>query len=180
MTSRVGIETPRLLLRPWRDEDLDAFAAINGDPRVHDWLGGPISREQTAAMMDRVNDHIARHGFGFFAAEQKADHRLVGMIGLQVVRDELPPAPGVELGWRLAADAQGAGLASEGAAALLAWGFANLDRDELIAFTAQSNVRSQAVMRRIGMAHDPARDFDHPVLAEDHPLRRHVVFVARR
>lgn len=180
MTGGVRIETERLVLRPWRDEDLDAFAAINGDPRVYDWLGGPISREQTAAMMTRVNDHIARHGFGFFAAERKDDGRLVGMIGLQVIRDELPPAPGIELGWRLAVDDQGTGLATEGAAAVLAWGFANLDRDELIAFTAHNNLRSQTVMRRIGMAHDPARDFDHPVLAENHPLRRHVVFVAKR
>ncbi|PZQ61525.1 MAG: N-acetyltransferase [Phenylobacterium zucineum] len=174
------IRTERLLLRAWRDEDLDALDAINSDPRVHDWLGGPISREQSQAMMVRVNDHIDRHGFGFFAAEQVTDGRLIGAIGLQVLRDELPPAPGVELGWRLSPDAQGTGLATEGAAAVLAWGFANLDLDELVAFTATGNVRSQAVMRRIGMRHDPARDFDHPVLAEDHPLRRHVLFAAKR
>jgi RimJ/RimL family protein N-acetyltransferase len=174
------IETERLILRAFRDEDRAPFAAINGDPRVHEWLGGPISVDQTNAMIDRINAHIAQHGFGFFAAERKADGKLIGMIGLQVVRDELPPAPGVELGWRLTPDAQGTGLATEGAAGILAWGFENLDRDELIAFTAHNNVRSQAVMRRIGMSHDPARDFDHPVLAADHPLRRHVVFVAKR
>ena len=180
MNAKVGIETARLLLRSWRDDDLDDFAAINGDPRVHDWLGGPIDREQPAAAMARINDHITRRGFGFFAAERKADRRLVGMIGLQEVREDLPPAPGVELGWRLSPNAQGSGFATEGARAALAWGFANLPNDELIAFTAQGNVRSQAVMRRIGMAHEPARDFDHPALADDHPLRRHVVFAARR
>ena len=174
------IETPRLMLRAFREEDRAPFAAINADPRVNEWLGGPISREQSDAMIDRINAHIGLHGFGFFAVERKADGKLIGMIGLQVVRDDLPPAPAVELGWRLDPEAQGAGLATEGAAAALAWGFANIDRDELIAFTAHNNVRSQAVMRRIGMAHDPARDFDHPVLAEDHPLRRHVVFGARR
>jgi len=174
------IETDRLILRAFRDEDRAPMAAINADPRVNEWLGGPITAEMTDATIARVNAHIARHGFGFFAAERKADGKLIGMIGLQVVRDELPPAPGVELGWRLTPEAQGTGLATEGAAAALAWGFANLDRDELIAFTAHNNLRSQAVMRRIGMGHDPARDFDHPVLAEDHPLRRHVVFVARR
>ncbi|MEW5684760.1 MAG: GNAT family N-acetyltransferase [Pseudomonadota bacterium] len=174
------IRTERLLLRAWRDDDLDALDAINSDPRVHDWLGGPISRDQSQAMMARVNDHIDRHGFGFFAAELLADGRLIGAVGLQVLRDELPPAPGVELGWRLSPEAQGTGLATEGAAAVLAWGFANLPLDELVAFTAVSNVRSQAVMRRIGMAHDPARDFDHPVLAQDHPLRRHLLFAAKR
>lgn len=174
------IETARLILRAFREDDRAPFAAINGDPRVSDWLGGPISPAQSDATIDRINAHIATHGFGFFAAERKADGRLIGMIGLQPIRDDLPPAPGVELGWRLAPDAQGTGLATEGAAAVLAWGFANLDRDELLAFTAESNLRSQAVMTRIGMRHDPARDFDHPVLADDHPLRRHVVFVARR
>lgn len=174
------IETERLILRAFREEDRAPFAAINGDPRVSDWLGGPIGVDQSNATLERINAHIAAHGYGFFAAERKADGRLVGMIGLQPVRDDLPPAPAVELGWRLAPDAQGSGLATEGAAAVLAWGFANLGRDELIAFTAESNLRSQAVMRRIGMRHDPSRDFDHPVLADGHPLRRHVVFVARR
>lgn len=174
------IETDRLILRAFRDEDREPMAAINADPRVHEWLGGPITAEMTDATIERVNAHIAQHGYGFFAAERKADGKLIGMIGLQTVRDDLPPAPGVELGWRLTPEAQGSGLATEGAAVVLAWGFANLDRDELIAFTAHNNLRSQAVMRRIGMAHDPARDFDHPVLADGHPLRRHVVFVAKR
>lgn len=174
------IETDRLILRAFREDDRAPFAAINGDPRVNEWLGGPIGAAQSDAAIDRTNAQIAEIGYGFFAAERKADGRLIGAIGLQPIRAELPPAPGVELGWRLTPDAQGTGLATEGAAAVLAWGFANLDRDELIAFTAHSNLRSQAVMRRIGMRHDPARDFDHPVLAEDHPLRRHVVFVAKR
>lgn len=174
------IETERLILRPFREADRDPFAAINGDPRVSDWLGGPIDRAASDALIDRINGQIARDGFGFFAAERKADGRLVGAIGLQVTRPELPPAPSVELGWRLSPDVQGQGLAAEGASAVLAWGFANTGRSELIAFTAATNLRSQAVMRRIGMAHDPARDFDHPLLASDHPLRRHVVFVAKR
>lgn len=174
------IDTERLILRAFRDADREPFAAINADPRVHEWLAGPIGRAGSDAMVDQVNAHIAEHGFGFWAAERKADGRLVGAIGLQVVPPDLPPAPAVELGWRLAPEAQGVGLATEGAAAALAWGFANLDRDELIAFTATGNLRSQAVMRRIGMTHDPARDFDHPLLAEQHPLRRHVVFVRRR
>jgi RimJ/RimL family protein N-acetyltransferase len=174
------IETPRLVLRAFREEDRGPLAAINGDPRVYQWLGGPISREQSDAIIERVNAGIAARGFGFFAAERKADGKLIGMIGLQPLRPELPPAPGVELGWRLDPEAQGAGLATEGAAAALAWGFANLPNDEIVAFTADTNLRSQAVMRRIGMTPDPARDFDHPMLAADHPLRRHVLFAARR
>ena len=173
------IETPRLLLRPWRGADREAFAAINGDPRVGEWLGGAIDRAASDALMDRIGAQIAADGFGFWAAERREDGVLVGMIGLRRV-DFLAGGPAVEMGWRLHPDAQGTGLATEGAAAALAWGFANLDVDEIVAFTAQSNVRSQAVMQRIGMVPAPDRDFDHPNLAEGHPLRRHVLFAARR
>ena len=173
------IETDRLILRAFREADREAFAAINGDPRVNEWLGGPISREQSDATLDRINAQIAADGFGFWAAERKDDGRLVGMIGLR--RNTAGPAPiALELGWRLSPDAQGTGLATEGAKAALDWGFANLGTGEILAWTAATNVRSQAVMRRIGMDHDPARDFVHTGLAEGHPLRRHVVFAARR
>lgn len=173
------IETERLILRAFRDEDRTPFAAINADPRVADWLGGPITREQCDALVDRVNAQIAADGFGFFAAERKGDGQLVGMIGIR--RNVGPPAPtAIEVGWRLAVEAQGTGLATEGARAALDWGFANVDTNEILAWTAATNVRSQAVMRRIGMVHDPARDFDHTGLPEGHPLRRHVVFVAKR
>jgi RimJ/RimL family protein N-acetyltransferase len=173
------IETARLILRPWRDQDRAAFADINGDPRVGDWLGGVIDRAASDALMERLSAEIAEQGFGFWAAERKADGRLVGMVGLRRQTDA-PPAPCLEMGWRLAAETWGQGLATEGAAAALRWGFANLSADEILAWTAASNLRSQAVMRRIGMAPDPARDFDHPKLADEHPLRRHVTFVATR
>ncbi|MBL8770485.1 MAG: GNAT family N-acetyltransferase [Phenylobacterium sp.] len=173
------IETDRLILRAFREEDRAPMAAINGDPRVNEWLGGPIGREQSDAFVDRVNAQIAADGFGFYAAERKADGRLIGMIGIR--RNVSPPAPtAIELGWRLSPEAQGTGLATEGAQACLDWGFANLDTDEILAWTASTNVRSQAVMRRIGMAADPSRDFVHTGLPEGHPLRQHVVFAARR
>jgi RimJ/RimL family protein N-acetyltransferase len=124
------IETGRLILRPFREADRAPFAAVNGDPRVGDWLGGVLDRAGSDALMDRANAQIAQDGFGFFAAERKADGRLVGMIGLRRV-DDAPPAPCVELGWRLAVDAQGTGLATEGARACREWGFANLDVPEI-------------------------------------------------
>lgn len=120
------IETARLILRPFRDADRDAFAALNGDPRVSDWLGGPIDRAQSDAAVDRINAHIAEHGFGFWAAERKADGRLIGMVGLMRMGPELPPAPAIEAGWRLAPDAWGQGYVTEGAKAAFAWGFAEL------------------------------------------------------
>ncbi|HKR89253.1 MAG TPA: GNAT family N-acetyltransferase [Phenylobacterium sp.] len=174
------IETARLILRPFRDADRDAFAALNGDPRVSDWLGGPIDRRASDAALDRVTSHIAEHGFGFWAAERKADARLIGMIGLMRLQADLPPSPAVEIGWRLSPDAWGQGFASEGGAAALAWGFEHLDIDEIIAITAVDNRRSQRVMQRIGMVEQPGRAFDHPHLPVDHPLRRHVLYAAGR
>ena len=173
------IETERLILRAFRDDDREAFAAINADPRVGDWLGGVRTRVESDETIDRINAQIAARGYDFWAAARKADDKLIGMIGLRF-HDESPPGPCIEMGWRLSPDAQGQGLATEGAAAALAWGFANIDTPEIIAFTARNNLRSQQVMTRIGMVRDPARDFLHPSLAEDHPLRPHVVFVARR
>jgi RimJ/RimL family protein N-acetyltransferase len=174
------IVTDRLVLRRWTDADRPAFAAINGDSRVHDWLGGPISAEASDALIDRINAGIDLQGFGLWAAERCADGRLAGMIGLsRVAAGDLPVGPCVEIGWRLHPDVWGQGLASEGARAALDWGFGPGALTEIVAFTAETNRASQAVMRRIGMAPDPARDFDHPRLAPDHPLRRHVVWTAR-
>jgi RimJ/RimL family protein N-acetyltransferase len=174
------IETARLILRPYREADRPAFAALNSDPRVGEWLGGVQDRAGSDAMLDRINAHIAAHSFGFWGVERKADGALVGMIGLSVVAAEpLPVGPAIEMGWRLIPEAWGQGLASEGAKAALDWGLANLEVEEIIAFTARTNLASQAVMRRIGMTPAPERDFDHPRLAADHPLRSHVVYTAR-
>ena len=175
------IETERLILRAFRDEDREAFAAINGDPRVGDWLGGVIDRAASDLMLDRINTHIDDKGWGLWAVERKSDQQMIGFIGLSTVKaGALPVGPAIEIGWRLAHDAWGGGFATEGAQAALAWGFAHIDTAEIIAFTGAANLASQAVMRRIGMTADPARDFDHPRLPEDSPLRRHVGFAAKR
>jgi len=175
------IETPRLVLRRFREEDREPFAALNADPRVGDWLGGAIDRAASDAMLDRINAHIDEHGWGLWAAELKVPGRLVGFIGLaHVAAGALPVGPAVEMGWRLSHDAWGQGLATEGAKAALDWALIHIEMKEFIAFTAATNLASQGVMRKIGMVADPSRDFDHPRLAADHPLNRHVVYVASR
>jgi RimJ/RimL family protein N-acetyltransferase len=177
----ITITTDRLILRPWRDADREPFAALNGDPRVGDWLGGAIDRAASDALMDRIQAQIEADGYGFWAAERRADRALVGMIGIRRQGATAPaPGPCLELGWRLAVAAQGQGLATEGAAAALAYGFRTQSVDEILSWTASTNLASQAVMRRIGMIADPSRDFDHTGLPRDHPLHRHVVYVARR
>lgn len=173
------IQTDRLVLRPAVDADRDAIAAMNGDTRVSDWLGGPIDRAASDAFIDRVMAHQAEHGFGFWVAERRADHRVIGMAGVWWVPPEMAMPDQVEIGWRLHPDAWGQGYATEAAQACLDYGFTILERPEIIAFTARANLASQAVMRRIGMTLVPDQDFDHPRLPADHPLKAHVVFVAR-
>jgi len=174
------IETERLILRAYREEDRPDFAALHGDERVGRWLGGTLDRAGSDALLDRLNAHITQHGWGAWAVERKSDGRLIGMTGLAPVNEVLPVGPAIEIEWRFIPEAWGEGYATEAARVVLAWAFANLDQDEILAFTADTNLASQGVMRKIGMVADPARDFDHPRLAADHPLNRHVVYTARR
>lgn len=180
MTAKVTIETERLILRPYTDADLAPMAEMNGHPDVGAWLAGPLTRDESDAWVGRVTAMIDDRGFGFFCAERKADRRVIGAIGFLIMGEGLPASGGLELAWRLHPDGQGSGLATEGAAACRDWAFANLDVPEIVAITATTNVRSQAVMRKIGMTPDPARDFDHPRMPEGHPLRRHVLFAMQR
>jgi len=174
------IETARLVLRRWRPEDQAPYAAIMGDPRVADWLGGAPSVEDIGERIERLNAALDRQGFGRLAIERREDGRLIGHCGLMPVGPALPEAGGVEIGWALAPDAWGRGYAAEAARAVLDDGFARLGLGEIVAFTTTGNLRSQAVMGRLGMARRPERDFDHPMFAKDHPLCRHVVYVAAR
>jgi RimJ/RimL family protein N-acetyltransferase len=173
------IQTDRLILRPAVNADRAAVAAINADPEVGAWLGGVRDRAESDAFLDRVQAHDAEHGFGFWVVERKADVRVIGMTGVWWVPPEMDMPDTVEIGWRFAPDAWGRGYATEAASAALAYGFETLELDEIIAFTARTNLASQAVMTRVGMIHDPARDFEHPQVADGDPLKPHVVFVAR-
>ena len=173
------IETGRLVLRPAVDADREALAALNGDPRVGDWLGGALDRAASDAFVDRVQAHEAAHGFGFWAVERRTDARVIGMTGVWWVPPRMAMPDTVEIGWRFHPDAWGQGYATEAAKAALTYGFSTLRLPEIVAFTARANLASQGVMRRIGMVPVPERDFDHPGLAEDHPLRPHVMYVAR-
>lgn len=174
------IETERLILRPWRASDRAAFAALNADPEVMRHFPETLTREQTDGMIGRIQDRFAAHGFGFGAAERKSDGVLVGMVGLQRVAPELPCAPAVEVGWRLARAHWGQGYATEAARGWIDWGFATQGLPEIVAFVVPENRPSQAVMTRLGMVRDPARDFEHPALPEGHRLRPHWLFSLAR
>ncbi len=172
------IKTERLILRRWRDEDREPYAAVMADPEVGYWLAGTQTRDQAFAAIRRFDDEYVARGYGFLAIERKEDGAFLGAVELTHLRDGFPNAPGMEIGWRLARQAWGFGYAAEASRALLADGFGRLGISEIIAFTAETNARSRAVMERLGMVRDESRDFDHPALAADHPLLRHVVYAA--
>ncbi len=142
-------------------------------------MGGFSTPERALAASGLFEARLEATGFGFLAVERRSDGAFLGAAGLMVLEPDDPLAPGVEIGWRFAKSAWGFGYASEAARALLADGFERLGLTEIVAYTAETNQRSRAVMERIGMRRDGARDFDHPRLSEDHPLLRHVVYAAR-
>jgi RimJ/RimL family protein N-acetyltransferase len=172
------ITTDRLILRGWREADLAPWAAMNADPEVRRYVGPLLTLEQAAAWALNYQDDLDRYGFGFWAVEIRTSGEFIGFTGLNTVDEEMPFS-GVELGWRLARPAWGHGYATEAGLAALRYGFGTMGLPEVLAVTMARNVRSQAVMRRIGMTTDPAEDFDDPDVDED-PLRRHVVYRKRR
>jgi RimJ/RimL family protein N-acetyltransferase len=163
------IRTERLVLRQWRDDDRAPFAALNADPVVMEHFPSTMTREQSDAFVDFNIRTIRERGWGLWAVD--ADGTFIGFVGLNEPRF----MPGVEVGWRLARAAWGHGYATEAARAAVAFARDDLRLDEVVSFTATTNLRSQRVMQRLGMTHDPADDFDHPRV-EDARLRRHVLY----
>lgn len=174
------LETERLLLRPWRDDDLDAFAALNADPKVMEHFPRLSTRDESEAMILRIRGIFAEHGFGLWALEVKDGAPFIGFCGLMVPAFQAHFTPCVEIGWRLAAEHWGQGYAREAAREALAYGFDQARLSEIVSFTVPANVRSQKVMQAIGMTHDPRDDFDHPALPPGHALRRHVLYRIQR
>ncbi|MBC9178123.1 GNAT family N-acetyltransferase [Pseudoroseomonas ludipueritiae] len=168
------IQGPRIRLRPWREEDREALAAMNADPEVMRHFPEPLSREQSDALMDRINASIAQDGFGFWAVERHDTPGIIGFCGLARVRWEARFTPAVEIGWRFATAHQRQGYAEEAARIALAHGFGPLKLEEIVAFTLPANLRSWGLMERLGMRQDG--DFEHPRLPEGHPMRRHLLY----
>ena len=169
------IQTARLRLRPWREEDKPPFRELNADPRVMAFFPSTLSAGQSDALADRCQALIARQGWGFWALECSATQAFIGLVGLHAQPDGLPFSPCVEIGWRMAHDCWGRGYASEAATAALRFGFDSLGLEEIVAFTAIGNLRSRAVMERIEMRED-GTVFDHPKVPQGHPLRRHCLY----
>jgi 3-dehydroquinate dehydratase/shikimate dehydrogenase len=175
----MSLQTDRLLLRPWKESDLEPFAAMNADPTVMECFPSTLARQQNDALAERQQAFIEERGWGLWAVSVLGGADFIGFIGLIYWDKESLPThftPATEVGWRLAAEHWGKGYATEGARAALAFAFEQLELDEVVSMTAKKNTRSIAVMQRLGMHHDPKDDFSHPKLPKDHPLSPHVLY----
>ncbi|XRQ14404.1 GNAT family N-acetyltransferase, partial [Actinomadura welshii] len=166
----------RLLLRRWEDRDREPFAAVNADPEVMEHFPAPLTRRESDALVDTFQARFKKDGFGFWVLESAGTGEFIGFTGISAVRFPAPFAPAVEIGWRLARPAWGRGYATEAARRALRFAFDERGLGEVVSFTATTNLKSQAVMERLGMTRDPAGDFDHPLVADGHPLKRHVLY----
>ncbi len=168
------LRTERLLLRRWGPEDRDAFAALNADPAVMEHFPSVLSRAESDALADRIEQFHAERGYGLWAVEVPGVTPFVGFTGLAVPRFEAHFTPAIEIGWRYAAAHWGKGYATEAARAVLAEAFEHLDINEIVSFTVPGNLPSRAVMERIGMTYDAKDDFEHPGVPEQ--WRKHVLY----
>jgi 3-dehydroquinate dehydratase / shikimate dehydrogenase len=176
LSSDAVVETNRLILRHWRETDFEPFAKLNADPRVMEYFPAPFRRDETKAMLKVLKEKFQKFGYSFWATELKATQEFIGFVGLNIPGYDLPFSPCVEIGWRLSFAHWGKGYAPEAATACLEHGGRTLGLKEIVAFTAESNVRSRRVMEKIGMRYDAHGDFSHPKLSSDHPLSRHVLY----
>jgi RimJ/RimL family protein N-acetyltransferase len=175
-----ALTTKRLILRPWRDSDLAAFARLNDDPVVMEFMGRRLSRDESDAMAARIQGEIAQRGWGLWAIEVQAGVPFIGFVGLSIPSFDAHFTPCIEIGWRLARDHWQQGYAGEAATESLRFAFEELQLPQVVSFTVPLNKRSIRVMEKIGMSRDLAGDFEHPRLAPSHPLRSHVLYRMNR
>ena len=167
-------QTPRLLLRQWKDSDREPFAEMSSDSRVMEHFPSPLSRSESDAVADKIISLINERGWGFWALEEKSSGRFIGFTGLHIPIPELTFSPCVEIGWRLMFSAWGKGFASEAAAKALEVAFESIKLEEVVAFATVGNFRSHKVMERLGMKKE--YEFEHPGLDLQSPHRKHILY----
>lgn len=178
MTTTIQLVSPRLVLREWQERDRAPFAEMNADPAVMRYFPAPFTLEESNEAADRYNRQLERDGFTMFAVEDRLSGEFLGVLGAQVMRFAAPnlPQPAVEIGWRLNTTAQGRGLATEGATAVLDYLRQLGSISDVVAITTPLNQPSRNVMQKLGMQHRPELTFDHPLVPADSPFKQHVLY----
>jgi len=172
------IRTKRLILRQWSDEDFHPFSEMCRNKDVMEFFPKLLTEEDSVKMGKKIKSLIAERGWGFWAVEVPGKRKFIGFVGLHIPKETMPFSPCVEIGWRLAREFWGMGYATEAASESLRYAFTNLNLDEVVSFTTVGNVRSQAVMEKIGMSYDS--NFLHPDLESSDPLCEHVLYKISR
>lgn len=170
------IETTRLILRTWKDEDIDAYYSINQDPKVIEFLRGPMTMAEVKHFITEMNNNFIKHNYTLWAVEEKTTGNMIGFIGLQAPYFQAHFTPCIEIGWRLGSQYWGKGYATEGAKAALDYGFNKISLKEIVSFTVPANVKSLRIMEKIGMRLDVNGNFAHPKLPANHHLSIHVLY----
>lgn len=170
------LETDRLFLREWSDDDTAYFIAMNQDSEVMRYFPALLSPADSMAFVKRIRDHFDEYGYTTYATVRKDTEQFIGFSGLLTVGYEAHFTPATEIGWRLGREHWGQGFATEAAMAVLRLGFERFELPEIVSLTAECNLPSRRVMEKIGMTRDPNEDFDHPKLDPGNPLRRHVLY----
>lgn len=168
------IETPRLILRDWKEEDIPVFAELNSNDQVMEFFLKKLSYQETLDFYNRIRKEFASRGYGLYAVEKKENHAFIGYVGLHDITFDVDFAPAVEIGWRLIPEVWNQGYATEAASACLEYAKKTLGLKELYSFTSLPNKRSERVMQKIGIV--KSKEFDHPLVSPDHPLCRHVLY----
>lgn len=175
MAELIEFDTERLRLRQWCAADREPFAVLNADSKVMEFYPAPLGRAESDAMANRCQALIAERGWGFWAVETKDTQEFIGFVGLHTPAHELPFSPCVEVGWRLAAMHWGKGFATEASRGALHIGFERLGLPEIVSFTSVGNIRSRAVMQRLGMR-QVEETFEHPAIQVGSSLRKHYLY----
>ena len=171
----IELVTSRLRLRQWCESDREPFAAMNADPAVMEFFPSLLPRQSSDASIELWQSQFRSQGWSNWAVEALESGQFVGFIGLSVPRRVLPFSPCVEIGWRLAKACWGRGFATEGGRAVLQVAFNRIGLSEVVSFTSLGNLRSRAVMERLGLR-NTLSDFEHPGVPEGHALRPHCLY----
>jgi RimJ/RimL family protein N-acetyltransferase len=168
----------QLTLRQWRDSDLEPLAEMNADPEVMRYFPALLTKDESAASMERQRRAIDQRGWGLWAVD--VDGVFAGFTGLNVPSFSAPFTPCTEIGWRFRREYWGRSLAYRAACEAIAFGFDSLKLPEIVSFTAATNIRSRRLMERLKFERDADGDFEHPSIPEGHVLRRHVLYRCQR
>jgi ribosomal-protein-alanine N-acetyltransferase len=172
--SPIRLETPRLILRQWKESDYEPYIELNADKAVMEYFPSVLSRDETMAQISRIMAHIDKYGYGLFAVERRDNRQFIGFTGLSHVNFESYFTPCIEVGWRLSRENWDQGFATEAGSACIGLGLREQGIHSIYSFTSIHNKRSERVMQKLGM--EKIGTFLHPLISEGDFLKEHVLY----